>query len=55
MNKVYAATLVEDPENLDEMILQFPPDLMKETGWVEGDTLIWEENKNGTFTIKKKE
>jgi hypothetical protein len=55
VNKSYTATVVEDPENLGEMFLPFPSELIDQVGWKEGDTLVWEANNNGTFTIKKKE
>lgn len=44
----------EDPETGDA-ILEFPPDLLEETGWKEGDDLIWTDNKDGSFTLTKKE
>ena len=52
--KSYTVTLEEDPETGD-LILPFPEDMLKEVGWKEGDTLDWEDNKDGTFSITKKE
>ena len=52
--KSYTVTLEEDPETVD-LILPFPEDMLKEVGWKEGDTLDWEDNKDGTFSITKKE
>ena len=52
--KSYTMTLEEDPETGD-LILPFPEDMLKEVGWKEGDTLEWEDNKDGTFSITKKE
>ena len=52
--KSYTITLEEDPETGD-LILPFPEDMLKEVGWKEGDTLDWEDNKDGTFSITKKE
>jgi hypothetical protein len=46
--------LEEDPESGD-LILPFPEDMLKEVGWKEGDTLDWKDNKDGTFSITKKE
>jgi hypothetical protein len=43
----------EDPDTGDS-ILEFPPDLLEETGWKEGDELIWTDNKDGSFTLTKK-
>ncbi len=52
--KSYTVTLEEDPESGD-LILPFPEDMLKEVGWKEGDTLDWKDNKDGTFSITKKE
>ncbi len=52
--KSYTVTLEEDPETGD-LILPFPEDMLKEVGWKEGDTLDWKDNKDGTFSITKKE
>lgn len=52
--KSYTVTLEEDPETGD-LILPFPEDMLKEVGWKEGDTLDWGDNKDGTFSITKKE
>lgn len=50
----WTLTVEEDPETGDA-ILQFPPDLLAETGWKEGDTLVWHDNKDGSWILKKKE
>lgn len=42
----------EDPDSGD-LFLQFPPELLELQGWKEGDTLSWEENKDGSWTISK--
>jgi nitrous oxide reductase accessory protein NosL len=44
----------EDPETKD-LILQFPDDLLEQAGWKEGDTLEWTDNKDGSYSLKKKE
>jgi len=54
MNKTWTLEVKEDPENGDA-ILEFPDDLMEEAGWKEGDTLEWIDNKDGSYTMKKKE
>ena len=54
MNKSWTLEVKEDPENGDA-ILEFPDDLMQEAGWKEGDTLEWIDNKDGSWTMKKKE
>lgn len=39
----------------DELILPLPPTLCKEMNWDIGDDLVWTDNKDGTFSISKKE
>ena len=54
MNKTWTLEVKEDPKNGDA-ILEFPDDLMQQAGWKEGDTLDWIDNKDGSWTLKKKE
>lgn len=44
----------EDPET-GELILPFSDDMLAEVGWKTGDTLTWTDNKNGSWTLSKKE
>jgi len=46
--------LIEDPETGD-LILPLTSDILNQVGWDEGDTLIWEELPNGSFSLSKKE
>jgi hypothetical protein len=50
----YIVTLEKDPETGD-LILPLPEKLLKETGWKTGDTLDWNDNGDGTFSMTKKE
>jgi hypothetical protein len=43
----------EDPTT-GEPMLEFPPEVLAKTGWVEGDTLVWRELANGDWTLEKK-
>ena len=43
----------EDPETGD-CILAFPPDLLEQTGWVEGDVLTWTDQGDGSWLLEKK-
>jgi hypothetical protein len=43
----------EDPETGDS-ILQFPPDLLEQAGWKEGDTLEWTDRGDGSWSLEKK-
>jgi len=52
--KTWTMHIEEDPENGD-LILPFPAELLSEVGWVEGDTLEWENNNDGSWSLRKKE
>jgi hypothetical protein len=44
----------EDPET-GELMLPFSDDMLSEVGWKVGDTLQWIDNKNGSWTLRKKD
>lgn len=48
----YTVSLIEDPISGD-LILPFPDGLLAAVGWVEGDTVEWVDNNNGTFSLVK--
>ena len=35
--------------------MPLPPDLLESAGWKEGDVLDWNDNKNGTWSLTKKD
>ena len=37
----------------DDGILNLPDEIMEKTGWKEGDELVWEDQGDGSFTLKK--
>jgi bifunctional DNA-binding transcriptional regulator/antitoxin component of YhaV-PrlF toxin-antitoxin module len=37
----------------DEGVLTFPDELMDQLDWQPGDTLVWIDNEDGSFTLKK--
>ena len=37
----------------DEGLLTIPEEILKETGWEEGDMLVFTDNHNGSFSIRK--
>lgn len=51
--KKWTLAIEEDPETGDR-ILPFPDDLLKETGWQEGDILIWKDLNDGSWSLSKK-
>jgi len=50
----YIVKLEEDSETGD-LILPLPEKLLEETGWKTGDTLDWNDNGDGSFSMTKKE
>ena len=53
-NNLWVVTVQEHNET-KELYLQFPPDAINQVGWDEGDTIVWEDNQDGTWTLTKKE
>jgi hypothetical protein len=49
----WTLTVEEDPETGDA-ILQFPPDLLEQAGWKEGDILEWQDRGDGSWSLEKK-
>ena len=45
---------VQKDEN-GELYFEFPDELMNQMGWDIGDTLLWEELPNGSWSVKKDE
>lgn len=48
----WTITAEEDPVT-GEIILPLPEEMLKLQGWVEGDTLEWIDNKDGSWTLQK--
>ena len=51
--KTWSVTVEEDP-NTGDLLLPIPPDMLESLNWSEGDTLVWNDNKDGTYTLNKK-
>ena len=54
VSRVWTVPLEADPDDPESLILTFPDELLEETGWAVGDTLIWIVEDNGSVTITKK-
>lgn len=52
MKKSWTLEIQEDPETGDA-ILEFPPELLTEAGWAEGDTLKWTDLGDGSWSLSK--
>ncbi len=48
----WTITVEEDPET-GEILLPLPEDLLKIQGWKTGDTFEWEDNEDGSWSLKK--
>jgi hypothetical protein len=46
---------VQENSKTKELFLEFPPDVIDQVGWDTGDTLLWEELPNGSWSITKKQ
>jgi hypothetical protein len=49
----FVRTIVEDPEHPGEMLLDLGDELCEHMGWKPGDTIVWKDNGDGTFTLTK--
>ena len=43
-----------DQDENGDLLLPLSEELLKSVGWKLGDIIIWNENKDGTFTLTKK-
>jgi hypothetical protein len=50
----FVRTLVEDPDNPGEIMIDLGLEMCEQLGWKEGDVIEWIDNKDGTWTLKKK-
>ena len=50
----YDVALIEEDPETGEHVLTFPDGLIEKLGWAVGDTLIWSDNGDGTWTLSKK-
>lgn len=50
----YVATVEEDPDNPENSVLVFPPEMLARVGWSAGDTLEWNDLGDGSYSLTKK-
>jgi len=53
-SKITTLNVEEDPLTGD-LILNLTDELCEELGWTVGDTLVWEELPNNSWSLKKKD
>lgn len=51
----WTVTVEKDPDDPDNLVLPLPDTLLDKMGWKPGDDLVWKDNKDGTYTLSKKE
>jgi len=45
---------VEEDKETGDLLLPFPPDLLAQMGWAPGTDLFWQDNADGTVSIREK-
>lgn len=53
--KTWTIEVVEADDGSGDLVLPFPEDLLAEAGWKEGDSLIWKDLGDGTWSLTKQE
>jgi hypothetical protein len=51
--KSWTLNVEEANDGSGDAILTFPPDLLEQAGWKEGDNLNWIDQKDGSWLLKK--
>jgi hypothetical protein len=52
--KTFTCSIVENPDNPEELLLDLGNEICNELGWNEGDIIEWIDNKDGSWTLSKK-
>lgn len=47
----YTMKIQEDDDG--ELVLEFSPEMLTELGWSIGDTLVWTDNGDNTWTLRR--
>ena len=51
----HIVNVIEDPDNPGERLLDLGHEVCESLGWKVGDTIEWIDNKDGSWTLRKKE
>jgi hypothetical protein len=49
----WTVTVEEAEDGSGDLVLPFPQDFLEATGWKEGDTLDWNDNGDGSWSLTK--
>jgi hypothetical protein len=55
MSKHWTITLETTDDGSGDLVLPLTDEIMAEAGWKTGDNLEWIDNKNGTWSLRKKD
>jgi len=55
MSKSWVITVEEADDGSGDLVLPLTDEIMADAGWKPGDTLVWTDLKNGSWSLKKKE
>jgi hypothetical protein len=53
MKTSWTVTVETAEDGSGDLVLPLPQDLLDLQGWVEGDTLDWKDNENGSWSLTK--
>ena len=51
----WTITLEEADDGSGDLIMPLPSELLESAGWKEGDILTWTDNKDGSWSLSKKQ
>jgi hypothetical protein len=54
-HKTWTLTLEEADDGSGDLVLPLTDEIMESAGWKTGDTLIWTDLKNGSWSLTKKD
>ena len=49
----WTVTVEEADDGSGDLVMPLPQDFLDQQGWKEGDTLDWQDNKDGSWTLSK--
>jgi hypothetical protein len=49
----WSVTVEEAEDGSGDLVMPLPQDMLDQVGWLEGDTLEWIDNKDGSWSIQK--
>jgi len=53
MSQCFTRSVIQDPDNPEDLLLDLGTELCELAGWKPGDVIEWIDNKDGTWTLRK--